>query len=214
MYLTYSMAWLELLALVTPVLLWYNPIADDFARYDEATAIIAEQIKFEQEQQRIEEQKQNDLNETFTEWFITRLNSLNNVKYRLWRFDEEANAFDCVWQKPIKKYAQKEQQDLVNYAREVSNCNKDFILTIERESWFRWDAVWDWWTSYWLCQWHVPWQKDWRTKSNDPAIQNWYNMIDKCRWSWQKKQESWWVGNWLYWYRVRHTVEKRFAFHE
>lgn len=110
---------------------------------------------------------------------------------------------------PIKVWAPVEQQELVNYARSISN-NIDFILTVERESGFRWDAIGDWNTSYGLCQRHVPGKKNRRLTSDDVAIKNWYNMLDKCRWSYQIKEKTTGVWSWLHAYSVRHTVVDRF----
>lgn len=133
---------------------------------------------------------------SFAEWVTFTEEELDYLEYK----------YSYDW--PIKIWANDEQQALVKYAWKVS-WNIDFILTIERESWFRRDAVWDWWTSYWLCQWHQPW-KVWRWKySTDQALANWYNMIDKC---WESRQIKWdKIWSWLYGYNTRHQVKNRFV---
>jgi hypothetical protein len=110
---------------------------------------------------------------------------------------------------PKKLRSNSDQQELVTYARNLTK-NIDFILTIERESWFRRDAKGDWLTSYWLCQWHNPGKKEWRLTSTDPALKDWYSMIDKCRESRQIKGKRVW--SWLHWYAKRHEVKDRFTF--
>lgn len=100
-----------------------------------------------------------------------------------------------------------EQNKLVHYAWKLSQ-NFDFILTIRAESGFRPDAVWDWGTSYWLCQRHVPWDIWRREYSTDPALENWYTMIDKCRESRNIKWDK--IGGWLYGYNVRNRYKKEF----
>lgn len=112
---------------------------------------------------------------------------------------------------PIKIWASKEVQELIAYARDLTK-NKDFILTIEQESKWNWQAVGDWGTSYWLCQWHLPKRLNWRVNNDDPTIASWYAMVDTCWKTWKLKWNNIW--NWLHGYTVRHTVEDRFIFYD
>lgn len=114
-----------------------------------------------------------------------------------------------IAQWPQKIGASKEEQELIDYARTLTQ-NLDFIFTIERESWRYWQAVWDWWTSYWLCQRHQPGRYERWVNNEDTTIADWYAMIDACRKTWQIKEKTTWVGSWLHAYSVRHTVKNRF----
>jgi hypothetical protein len=98
----------------------------------------------------------------------------------------------------------------VQYAYDISKGNMDFILTIEAES--RWDmnAVWDKWKSFWLCQIHKKYnavlQKEYRTlKTDNEKITFCYNLY------------QWWVKQWviktqLYWYNYRKARSYIFTF--
>jgi 3D (Asp-Asp-Asp) domain-containing protein len=59
--------------------------------------VITEQQLLAEEELRKQEQKDKDLNETMAEWFITRMEWLGRIKYRLGHFSEEENKFDCSW---------------------------------------------------------------------------------------------------------------------
>lgn len=89
--------WLVFLAYVAPMVLGMQVASDDMQRITEAQAVMVEQQLMIEEERRIEEQYQEDLHETMTEWFITRLEWLDWIKYTLWRFDVKTNKFDCVW---------------------------------------------------------------------------------------------------------------------
>ncbi len=107
-----------------------------------------------------------------------------------------------------KNWVSEEQQSLVQYAWSISN-SVDFVLTLEAESGFRRDAVGDWWHSYWICQRYNPSKRNRWQESTDPALENGYTMIQKCRESWQIKGKQIW--SWLHWYHVRHRVAERFT---
>lgn len=83
------MTWL-LLALITAI------NSDDMARMKATQRYLDTVI----EQQVIQEQSATEqetiLQESMTEWFIYRLSTLNNLKYRLGHFDLEEKKFDCV----------------------------------------------------------------------------------------------------------------------
>lgn len=98
----------------------------------------------------------------------------------------------------------------VQYAYNISKGNMDFILTIEAES--RWDinAVWDKWSSFWLCQIHKRWNKE---------LQNKYRSLktDKEKIQLCYDQYQWWVKRWiiktqLYWYNYRKARAYLFTF--
>lgn len=98
----------------------------------------------------------------------------------------------------------------VQYAYDISKGNMDFILTMEAES--RWDmnALWDKWHSYWLCQIHKKYnavlQKEYRSlKTDNEKITFCYNLY------------QWWVKRWviktlLYWYNYRKARSYIFTF--
>ena len=97
MYLTYVMTWL-LLAIIMPVLaVSHTNSIEEFERMNEAQAFITEQQLLQEEQTRIQAEKEKDLNETMTEWFITRMEWLGRINYRLGHFSEAENKFDCSW---------------------------------------------------------------------------------------------------------------------
>lgn len=87
--------WLILLSLVVPVIAGHNTPVEDLIRMEEAQAHIIEQQMILAEKQKIEQEHQKMQHETITEWLILRLESLGRIRYRSWRFDIEANAFDC-----------------------------------------------------------------------------------------------------------------------
>lgn len=89
--------WLVFLAYVAPMVLGMQVGSDDMQRITEAQAVMVEQQLMIEEEKRIEAEYQDDLHETMTEWFIQRMESLDWIHYRLWRFDIESNKFDCVW---------------------------------------------------------------------------------------------------------------------
>lgn len=63
---------------------------------EQAQMIIIEEQQRIMEEEKLEAERQALLHETFTDGFIYWMLGLDNIKYRLGRFDHEANAFDCV----------------------------------------------------------------------------------------------------------------------
>ncbi len=89
----------------------------------------------------------------------------------------------------------------VQYAYNISWGNMDFILTIEAES--RWDmnAIWDQGQSFWLCQIHKRWngklQQQYRDlKTDEEKIKLCYDQYM----GWVKR---WVIKTRLYWYNYR-----------
>lgn len=74
----------------------------------------------------------------------------------------------------------------VQYAYNISKGNMDFILTIEAES--RWDsnAIWDQWNSFWLCQIHKRWNS--KLQLQYRALKTDEEKINLCY-----EQYMWWV---------------------
>ena len=98
----------------------------------------------------------------------------------------------------------------VQYAYNMSKWNMDFILTIEAES--RWDvnAVWDGGSSFWLCQIHKRFNKELQLKYR--ALKTDEEKINLCYESYM-----WWVKRWviktrLYWYNHRKARAYLFTF--
>jgi len=98
----------------------------------------------------------------------------------------------------------------VQYAYDLSKGNMDFILTIEAES--RWDvnALWDNWNSFWLCQIHKRWNKALQLQYRSLKTDN--EKINLCY-----DQYMWWVKRWviktrLYWYNYRKARAYLFTF--
>lgn len=127
------MTWLELLALVAPLLVGNTTPVDDLNNMVEAQTYIIEE-------QRLEEEKQKLLNETFTEWFITWLEEVWRIRYRLWRFSEEDNKFDCVWL--FKAYAVKRGL-LSEQEAGYINSTVMYLLSTPKKLWEakRWDIT-------------------------------------------------------------------------
>lgn len=92
-------------------------------------------------------------------------------------------------------------QDMIQYACELSNYDKDFILTINAENWW-WNMklrsyiVWsNWYYDYGLCQinkWYHP-----EIVNNQKFFTDWKYQIDNCR-----KLYKWWTT--FYWYYHRY----------
>lgn len=114
-----------------------------------------------------------------------------------------------VTRRPIKTWAPQDVQDLIDYARDLSH-DLDFILTIEWESWWYREAVWDGWTSYWLCQWHQPGHVNRWVDNDDPTIATPYAMIDTCWNSWQAKWDLVWERVHAYYWRMSHLYKYTF----
>lgn len=98
----------------------------------------------------------------------------------------------------------------VQYAYNLSKGNMDFILTIEAES--RWDvnAIWDKWMSFWLCQIHKRWNKTLQLQYR--SLKTDEEKINLCY-----DQYMWWVKRWviktrLYWYNYRKARAYLFTF--
>lgn len=112
-----------------------------------------------------------------------------------------------------KIWASEEMNSLVEYAYIISNGDKDFIHTIEAESWRhtnRQSNVYKDWkreTSFWLCQ------RNTRRRShivNDPMFVSWERQLLKC---YEQRQQ--WVSDGvihrqLYWYNRRNEMSSHF----
>lgn len=87
--------WLILLSLVMPLMVWHETVSEELLRQEQAVAYIVEEQRRLEEEQKLQEEKEKLQHETIVEWLILRLESLGKIRYRSWRFDIEANAFDC-----------------------------------------------------------------------------------------------------------------------
>ena len=98
----------------------------------------------------------------------------------------------------------------VQYAYNISGGDMDFIKTIEAES--KWDvnALWDSGKSFWLCQIH---------KGYNPAMQKMYRSLktdnEKVKMCYDQYKD--WVNRWviktrLYWFNVRNKPQNKNSF--
>lgn len=98
----------------------------------------------------------------------------------------------------------------VQYAYNISGGDMDFIKTIEAES--KWDvnALWDSGKSFWLCQIH---------KGYNPAMQKAYRALktdnEKVKMCYDQYKD--WVNRWviktrLYWFNVRNKPQNKNSF--
>ena len=111
---------------------------------------------------------------------------------------------------PKKIYRDWWNDPRVQYAYELSKGNMDFILTIEAES--RWDpnAIWDQGNSFWLCQIHKRYnanmQKQYRAlKTDNDKIKMCYDQYQ----DWVKRGV---IKTRLYWYNYRKARAYLFTF--
>lgn len=89
----------------------------------------------------------------------------------------------------------------VQYAYNISKGNMDFILTIEAES--RWDvnAVWDGWSSFGLCQIHKRFNPEMQKQYRKLKTDN--EKIKMCYDQYQNWVKRWVIKTRLYWYNYR-----------
>ncbi len=89
----------------------------------------------------------------------------------------------------------------VQYAYDLSKGNMDFILTIEAES--RWDvnAVWDGWNSFGLCQIHKRFNPEMQKQYRKLKTDN--EKIKMCYDQYQNWVKRWVIKTRLYWYNYR-----------
>lgn len=89
----------------------------------------------------------------------------------------------------------------VQYAYDISKGNMDFILTIEAES--RWDvnAVWDGWSSFGLCQIHKRFNPEMQKQYRKLKTDN--EKIKMCYDQYQNWVKRWVIKTRLYWYNYR-----------
>ena len=89
----------------------------------------------------------------------------------------------------------------VQYAYNISKGNMDFILTIEAES--RWDvnAVWDGWNSFGLCQIHKRFNPEMQKQYRKLKTDN--EKIKMCYDQYQNWVKRWVIKTRLYWYNYR-----------
>lgn len=100
-------------------------------------------------------------------------------------------------------------QEYVDYAREISWHNLDFIGTLDAENW-QWnphrqsEVVKNWIRedSYWFCMIHRQRHSD--VVDNPLFWNDWKRQLDQC---WNKYK--WWTR--FYWYDVRHKSKARFT---
>lgn len=99
------------------------------------------------------------------------------------------------------------QNDLVDYAWQISSWNIDFILTVEGESEFKPDAVSPNWLEKWLCQRHKSRFNDVQT---NPNFTDQFRQAEKCRSDYQKRVAEDRITTMLYAYNIRHSKRNRF----
>lgn len=99
--------------------------------------------------------------------------------------------------------------DYLQYAYDMSHWDMDFILTIEAES--RWDlnSVWDNWNSYWLCQLHGKWHKD---KQDEYKSYSDFWKVDYCYRLYTMWKKDWVIFNMLHGYAKRGKEVSKFTF--
>ena len=100
-----------------------------------------------------------------------------------------------------------EENDLVQYAWELSEGDWDFILTVEGESEFKPSAVGDNGNSKGLCQWHQRWHKDVR---NDPNFNDGRWQVEKCWEYFKGYREAGILHKRLFAYNYRQDKRSRF----
>lgn len=100
--------------------------------------------------------------------------------------------------------------DLVDYAGKISNRNPVFIVAITQESKRDWKAENKAEWSYWLCQWHDTNLEDWQWRWDrilSREFKNPHRQLDKCRASFQVREENGTLNNQIKWTR-QHYLEK------
>lgn len=100
------------------------------------------------------------------------------------------------------------QNDLVDYAWQISSWNMDFILTVEGESEFKPDAVSPNWLEKWLCQRHKSRFNDVQT---NPSFTDKFRQVERCWSDYQKRVAEDRITTMLYAYNIRHSKRNRFS---
>lgn len=143
--------------------------------------------------------------ETLAYWFGWRWNFIKLIP--------ENNNYEVVvdssyieWKRIFRKGANLEW---LQYAYDISHGDMDFINTIEVES--RWDlnSVWDNGNSFGLCQFNSNWHAD--KIATYKAYSNFWK-VDYCYMWYKKWKTDWVIFNMLHWYSKRNSVTNTFTF--
>ena len=182
------MTWAILLAYIAPMVLWVQYASDDMNRIQEAQAVVIEEQNRIEEEKRIIQEKEKDLEETMTEWFLSWLDTLEWIRYRLGRFDIESNAFDCVWL--FKAYAVMRWLLTVDEAKYINsyvmaNLGKDKQLYEA----VRWDVTY--WKPLWDYSRHIAFVS--RDYNEDDG---WLWIVDSL--DWDPKERFIRLRRWIY----------------
>lgn len=138
-----------------------------------------------------------------------QLNAVTYTQEQLTQIEQKYNTIETTIECIDERYC---NVDLVRYAGKISNRNPVFIVAITQESKRDWKSENKEEWSYWLCQWHDKNLEDWLWRWDrilSREFKNPHRQIDKCRESFQIREEEWRLQQQISWTKQYYLEKNR-----